>query len=68
VAQGTAGPDSDIDILLDLPVSGHGSRLSRLCGIRLDLEQLLQTHIDVAYEDLLKDGVSEAARRQAIAL
>ena len=68
VAAGTAGPDSDIDILLDLPAAGHGSRLSRLSGIRLELEQLLQMRVDVAYEDLLKDGISEAARQQVIAL
>lgn len=68
VAQGTAGPDSDVDILLDLSETGPGSRLSRLSGIRLELEQLLQMPIDVAYDGLLKHGVSESARRQVIAL
>ncbi|WP_082957727.1 nucleotidyltransferase family protein [Mycobacterium sp. E802] len=68
VARGTAGPDSDIDILIDLSGPGLGSQLSRLSGIRLELEELLHSQVDVAYEELLKDGVSEAARRQAIAL
>lgn len=68
VAQGTAGPDSDIDILLDLSDAGPGSRLSRLSGIRLELQQLLQMPVDVAYAGLLKHGVAEAARRQVIAL
>ena len=68
VAQGTAGPDSDIDILLDLSDAGPGSRLSRLSGIRLELQQLLEMPVDVAYDSLLKHGVSEAARRQAVAL
>lgn len=68
VARGTAGPDSDIDILLDLQESGIGSRLSRLSGIRLELEELLRMPVDVACDELLKDGVSETARRQSIAL
>jgi uncharacterized protein len=68
VAQGTAGPDSDIDILLDLSEAGSGSRLSRLSGIRLELEQLLQMPVDVAYDGLLKHAVYESTRRQIIAL
>ena len=68
IAQGTAGPDSDIDLLLDLDAGGRGSRLSRLSGIRLELEQLLQMPVDVACEELLKDGVSKSAQAQAIAL
>lgn len=68
IAHGNAGPDSDIDLLLDLAPKGSGSRLSRLSGIRLELEKLLKMPVDVACEDLLKDGVSESARRRAIAL
>ena len=68
VAQGAAGPDSDIDLLLDLTAEGSGSRLSRLSGIRLELEELLEISVDVVCEELLKDRGSESARRQAIAL
>jgi len=68
IARGTAGPDSDVDILLGLASGGSGSRLSRLSGIRLELEELLMMPVDVACEDLLKNGVSESARKQAIAL
>lgn len=68
IAQGTAGPDSDVDLLLDLAAEGPGSRLSRLSGIRLELEELLRLRVDVVCEELLKDPVSESARRQAIAL
>jgi predicted nucleotidyltransferase len=68
IAQGTAGPDSDVDLLLDLAAEGSGSRLSRLSGIRLELEELLKLPVDVVCEELLKDPVSESARRQAIAL
>jgi len=68
IAQGTAGPESDIDLLLTLTAEGPGSRLSRLSGIRLELEELLEIPVDVVCEELLKDRVSESARRQAIAL
>ena len=68
IAHGNAGADSDIDLLLDLAPEGSDSRLSRLSGIRLELEKLLKMPVDVACEDLLKDGVSESARRRAIAL
>ena len=68
IAQGTAGPDSDVDLLLDLTAEGPGSRLLRLSGIRLELEELLNIPVDVACEELLKDRVSESARSQAIAL
>ena len=67
IAQGNAGPDSHVDLLLDLAAEGSGSRLSRLSGIRLELETLLKMPVDVACEDLLKDGVSQSARNQAIA-
>ena len=68
IAQGTAGPDSDVDLLLDLAAGGRGSRLSRLSGIRLELEELLNRSVDVVCEELLKEPVSESARSQAIAL
>lgn len=38
------------------------------CCFRFELETLLEMPVDVACEDLLKDGVSESARTQAIAL
>ncbi|OIN82478.1 nucleotidyltransferase family protein [Mycobacterium malmoense] len=68
VAQGTAGPDSDVDILLDLSEARPGSRLSRLSGIHLELEEFLQMPVDIAYDGLLKHGVSESARTQVVAL
>lgn len=68
IAQGTVGRDSDVDLLLDLAAEGSENRLLRLSGIRLELEQLLRMPVDVACEDLLKDGVSESARGQAITL
>ena len=57
-----------IDILVDLLDGARGSRLSRLAGIRIELEELLQLQVDVAYEGLLKDDVSESVRKQLVAL
>ena len=66
VAQGTAGPDSDVDILLDLEDRAGGSRLSRLAGIRVELEQLLEMPVDVASEDLLKREMAAAMRAHPV--
>ena len=69
VAQGAAGPDSDVNIFLDLEDrETSGSRLSRLAGIRVELEQLLEMPVDVAYEDLLKREMSAVMRARVIAL
>lgn len=68
IAQGCGGPDSDVDLLVDLAAEGCGSRLVRLSGIRAELEHLLQMPVDVACEQLLKDEVAKSARSQAIAL
>lgn len=69
VAQGTAGPDSDVDFLLDMEERpAGGSRLSRLAGIRFELEGLLGMPVDVAYEDLLKQELSAEMRAGVIAL
>jgi predicted nucleotidyltransferase len=68
VAQGTAGPHRDIDILLDLSETGVGSRLSRLAGIRLELEAALEMPVDVTYDGLLRQSGSNSARGQVIAL
>ena len=53
IARGNAGPDSDIDLLLDLAPEGSGSRLSRLTGIRLELEHLLNIIVEFPQVKLL---------------
>ncbi|MBZ4632886.1 nucleotidyltransferase [Mycobacterium avium subsp. hominissuis] len=65
VAHGTAGPESDIDILVDLAENGQGSRLARLSGIRIELEELLHLPVDVVSAELLKDEISSAASASA---
>jgi hypothetical protein len=42
-AHGDAGPDSDIDLLVDLP---EGSSLLDLVGLQLDLSELLGIRVD----------------------
>jgi len=44
VAKGTANPDSDIDILVDMQ---NGRSMLDLIGLQLDLEELLLRRVDV---------------------
>lgn len=44
VARGEAGPDSDVDFLVEFDA---GRTLFDLIGLRLDLEELLGTGVDV---------------------
>lgn len=38
----------------------------RLSGTRIELEELLQLPVDVAYEGLLTDDVSESVRKSSL--
>lgn len=67
VARGDAGPDSDIDILVDLDPAG-GNSLMRVAGMSEELSQLLDVRVDVVSEELLRDRISATARAEAIAL
>jgi predicted nucleotidyltransferase len=67
VARGDARPDSDIDLLVDLDENG-GNAFLRLAGIGEELTQLLGVAVDVVAEDLLREDVSETARRDLVAL
>jgi predicted nucleotidyltransferase len=51
VVQGTAGPDSDIDILVD-DVKAPG--LLALAGLTYELEELMQAKVDVVLKDTIK--------------
>ena len=44
VVNGTLGPESDIDLLVDMPA---GSSLFDLAGLGLDLEQALGRNVDI---------------------
>jgi uncharacterized protein len=56
VARGEAGPDSDIDLLVDFD---EGVTLLDHAGLIIDLERLLGCKVDVASEDGLKPRVRE---------
>lgn len=57
VARGDSGPDSDIDLLVDLDPDG-GNPLMRIAGVR----------VDVVCDELLRDRVSATAHAEAIAV
>lgn len=67
VARGDAPPDSDIDLLVDL-VPGRGNELPRVSGISEELNDLLETRVDVVATSLLRGEVSSSALTDAVAV
>jgi predicted nucleotidyltransferase/DNA-binding XRE family transcriptional regulator len=65
VARGEDGPDSDVDLLVDLT---PGTGLLQLAALERELRQLLGVRVDVAPADSLKPRVRAAADRDAIPL
>lgn len=65
VARGEAGPDSDIDLLVDLD-AGRG--LLDHAALMLDLEALFGRKVDVAVERGLRPAVRQRVLSEAIAL
>lgn len=64
-ARGSAAPDSDLDLLVDLaPDRG----LLDLVAIKQDLEDLLGRHVDVVTEASLSPYLRAAVLRDAVAL
>jgi uncharacterized protein len=66
VARGEAGPDSDIDLLVDLNTGAEG--LLPVLRLNEALGQLLGFKVDVAPEDLLRPEVAVSAHAEAMAL
>ncbi|BDO40650.1 helix-turn-helix domain-containing protein [Cellulomonas sp. NTE-D12] len=66
VARGEDGPDSDVDILVDLDVRTRG--LLPLAAIADDLSVLLGERVDVAPADALAPHVAETALAEAVPL
>lgn len=64
-ARGDSGPDSDIDLLVDIQV---GSGLLDLIAIKQDLEDQLGCSVDVLTESSLSPYLREAALREAVSL
>ncbi|WP_211252540.1 nucleotidyltransferase family protein [Prauserella rugosa] len=67
VARGDAGPDSDIDIIVDLDPDA-GNPLLRIAGMSDELGELLGLRVDVVCDELLREQVSMTARAEAVAL
>ena len=65
VVRGEAGPDSDVDFLVDLE---SGRSLLDLAKLLVDLEQLLHRRVDVVTENGLRPLVKEPILREAVAL
>lgn len=65
VARGEAGPDSDVDFLVDLE---SGRSLLDLAKLLVDLEHLLNRRVDVVTEKGLRPHVKEPILREAVAL
>lgn len=65
VARGEAGPESDLDFLIELE---PGRSLLDHAALMLDLEQLLGCHVDVATERGLRDRIRERVLKEAVPL
>ncbi len=65
VARGEAGPDSDIDLLVDLE---PGRTIFDLGGLLMDLQEMLDVPLDVGTEAMLKARIRERVLREAVPL
>ena len=65
VARGEDGPDSDVDLLVDLP---EGTGLFALQALEGDLRRILKRNVDLAPASSLKPRVRDEAEADAIAL
>jgi predicted nucleotidyltransferase len=65
VARGQAGPQSDVDFLVDME---PGRTLLDLGGLLYDLRELLQRPVDVVTEKGLKDHVRPFVIKDAVPL
>jgi uncharacterized protein len=65
VARGEAGPESDIDFLVEMEA---GRSLFDLGGLLYDLQQLLEMDVDVVTEKGLKDRIRARILAEAIPL
>ena len=64
-ARGEQNPASDIDLLVDLDPD---RTLMDLGGLLMELQEMLQTRVDVATEEMLRPKVRDQALRDALPL
>ena len=65
VARGEAGPESDIDFLVELE---PGRSLFDLGGLLMELQKLLACKVDVVTEKGLRDRIRRRVLREAVPL
>ena len=65
LARGEAGPESDIDFLVDME---PGRSLFDLGGLLMDLKKLLGVEVDVATEQGLRSRIRERVLKEAVML
>ena len=62
VARDEAGPNSDVDVLLELD---HSPTLFELARIKLELQRWLGTNVDVGLRDAVREPLRERVLREA---
>jgi predicted nucleotidyltransferase len=65
LARGEAGAGSDIDLLVDLK---PGRTLLDLAGFRREAAEILDTPVDVATADMLKERIRDEVLTEALPL
>jgi uncharacterized protein len=65
VARGEADSESDIDLLVNME---PGRSLLDLCGLLIDLEELLGRKVDVVTEKGLRDRIRNRVLKEAVSL
>ncbi|GAC1384628.1 MAG: hypothetical protein NVSMB4_12200 [Acidimicrobiales bacterium] len=66
VARGEDGPDSDVDLLVDVDLARAG--VLPLIRLRRDLAELLHEEVDVVTEELLQENIARHAADEAVPL
>ncbi len=62
-ARGEAGPESDVDLLVDME---PGRTLLDLIALRREASALLGVDVDIATPDTLREAVLREAQRDAV--
>ncbi len=65
VARGEAGPDSDVDLLVDME---PGRSLFDLGGLLMELQNLFGCRVDLVTEEGLRSRIRERVLREAVPL
>lgn len=65
VARGDAGPDSDLDVLVDME---PGRSLFDMGGLLTDLQELLGCPVDIVTEKGLRERIRDCVLKEAVPL